>query len=227
MIKPEDLLTRLQNTIFSEDDKQKDDNNFDDNSGAFFNVTDLGQDSWIKTGWDPSTTNKPYPWEPGSMQGNVVEQDEKDEEKPKKEPVSPEPEVTPEEPKSQNVANGEYEGTAQDNMGMGNAGMGNAGMGMEEEEPKEPKELGRIYELKKIYTRLVSIESYLSTSSDETLIKLRNYVSRAIELFQLLISNIDSYTDKIDDIIVTFYKFLELVYNLLKQYYKNKENNEE
>ena len=135
MIKPEDLLTRLQNTIFSEDDKQKDDNNFDDNSGAFFNVTDLGQDSWIKTGWDPSTTNKPYPWEPGSMQGNVVEQDEKDEEKPKKEPVSPEPEVTPEEPKSQNVANGEYEGTAQDNMGMGNAGMG-----MEEEEPKEPKE---------------------------------------------------------------------------------------
>ena len=89
-------------------------------------------------------------------------------------------------------------------MGMGNAGMG---MGMEEEEPKEPKELGRIYELKKIYTRLVSIESYLSTSSDETLIKLRNYVSRAIELFQLLISNIDSYTDKIDDIIVHFINF--------------------
>ena len=222
MIKPEDLLTRLQNTIFSED---KDNNKFDNHSDPFFNVTDLGQDSWIKTGWDLSNTNKPYPWEPGSVQGNVVEQDEKDEEKPKKEPVSPEPEATPEEePKSQNIANGEYDGTAQDNMGMGKPGMG---LGIPEEEPKEPKELGRIYELKKIYTRLVSIESYLSTSSDETLIKLRNYVSRAIELFQLLISNIDSYTDKIDNIIITFYKFLELVYNLLKQYYKNKESNEE
>ena len=62
MIKPEDLLTKLQNTIFSEDD----DNKRDNHSDPFFNVTDLGRDSWISTGWDPRITNKPYPWEPGA-----------------------------------------------------------------------------------------------------------------------------------------------------------------
>lgn len=218
MIKPEDLLTKLQDAIFSED------TDFDNHSDPFFDVTDLGRDTWInKTGWDPEKTNKPYPWEPGSYQGNVMEQDDKD--KPKGKSEIPEPEVAPEpeEPEMNDVGDTRIGGAA----GMG--GMGMNAFGMPEEEPKEPKELGRTYELKKIYTRLVSIESYLSSSSDETLIKLRNYVSRAIELFQLLISNIDSYKDKIDDIIVTYYKFLELVYNLLKQYYKNKEkeNNEE
>lgn len=213
MTKPQDLLLKLQNVIFSEEDKQEE-NQYDAHSDPFFNVTDLGRDSWIKTGWDLDTTNKPYPWQPGSVQGNVVEQDEKEEE-PKEEPMPPEPQAEPEPEPPEDTGI---------NTDMGNMDASMGGLGIPEEEPKEPKELGRIYELKKIYTRLTSIESYLSNSSDESLIKLRNYVSRAIELFKLIVDNMDSYKDRIDDIIVTYYKFLDLVYSLLKQYYNKKEN---
>ena len=98
----------------------------------------------------------------------------------------------------------------------------NAMAGMGEEPPKDPQELGKIYELKKIYSRLVSIESYLSNSSDLTLLKLRNHVSQAIELFETLAANIKSYEGKINDIIITFYEFIEMVYKILRIYYDKK-----
>ena len=112
-------------------------------------------------------------------------------------------------------------------MPAGEEGMGDEmGMMGPEEEVKDSKELGRTYELKKIYSRLVSIESYLATSSDINLLKLRNYVSKSIEIFGVIISNIKSYADKIDDIIVKYYEFLNLVYILLSKYYKEKEQEE-
>jgi len=94
-----------------------------------------------------------------------------------------------------------------------------------EEPPKTASQIGRIYELKKIYSRLVSIESYLSTTSSVTLLKLRDYVSKAISLFEILTSNLESFKDKIDEIIVVFYKFLDVVYTLLDSYYKSKKSN--
>jgi hypothetical protein len=84
---------------------------------------------------------------------------------------------------------------------------------------KSDKEIGRIYELKKIFSRLVSIESYLSVSSDENILLLRNYVVKAIELFKMLIDNVNSFQDKIDEIIIMFYQFLKRVYIILKKYY--------
>lgn len=111
-------------------------------------------------------------------------------------------------------------------MGMGDVGMGGEmgmGMGMEEEE-KSPHELGRIYELKKIYTRLTSIESYLSAEADPELTDLRKYVSQSIELFEILASNIDSYKDKMDDIIISYYKFLKEIYFEIRSYYKTKQS---
>ena len=98
----------------------------------------------------------------------------------------------------------------------------NAMAGMGEEPPKDPQELGKIYELKKIYSRLVSIESYLSNSSDLVLLKLRNHVSQAIELFETLAANIKSYENKLNDIIITFYEFIEMVYKILRIYYDKK-----
>jgi len=114
-------------------------------------------------------------------------------------------------------------------MGGGDMGMGGeeAGMMMPEEEEKDPEELGKTYELKKIYSRLVSIESYLATSSDINLLKLRNYVSKAIELFGVIIANVKSYKEKVDEIIVKYYEFLELVYILLSKYYKEKEEEDQ
>jgi len=105
-------------------------------------------------------------------------------------------------------------------------GMGGMG-GMGEEESKTPEELGKTYELKKIYARLVSVESYLATSSDVNLLKLRNYVSQSIELFSVIIANVDSYKDKVDEIIVKYYEFLDLIYIILSQYYDKKEKEEE
>jgi hypothetical protein len=91
------------------------------------------------------------------------------------------------------------------------------------QEVQDPDYLGKIYELKKIYSRLVSIESFLDSESDPELLKLRNYVSSSIELFQMLINNISVFREDIDELIVTYYKFLLEVYSILKGYYK-KEN---
>ena len=108
---------------------------------------------------------------------------------------------------------------------MGAAG----GMGMEQEDPlasKTPSELGRIYELKKIYTRLTTIESYLSESSDPELLRIRLLVSKSIELFEILSSNIPVYKppkapkERIDEIIIIYYKFLKQVYESVASYYK-------
>ena len=98
--------------------------------------------------------------------------------------------------------------------------------GEEDEVPKDPETLGRIYELKKIYSRLVSIESFLNDVSEPMLLKLRNFVSESIELFQLMINNIDTFKNKTDEIIILYYKFLRIVYELLKQFYEN-ENDED
>lgn len=100
--------------------------------------------------------------------------------------------------------------------------MGGMG-GMPGEGPQTPGEVGRIYELKKIHSRLVSVQSYLSTSTDVNLIKLRDRVFEAVELFRTMISNIDLFKDKLDTIIVMFYKFLDQTYITLSKFYKNKD----
>jgi hypothetical protein len=118
---------------------------------------------------------------------------------------------------------------AQQDMGdigaMGGDVGGELGMGMGmEEEQKSPHELGRIYELKKIYTRLTSIESYLASEADPELTDLRKYVSQSIELFEILASNIESYKDKMDEIIISYYKFLKEIYFEIRNYYKTKQD---
>jgi len=96
-------------------------------------------------------------------------------------------------------------------------GMGGMGMGME---PRSATELGKIYELKKIYTRLASIESYLATEASVDLQKIRGFVAQAIEMFEIIASNLYAYKDKMDEIIVIYYKFLLEVYDLVRTYYK-------
>lgn len=107
------------------------------------------------------------------------------------------------------------------------------GMGMEQEDPyaaKNSSELGRIYELKKIYTRLTTIESYLSESSEPELSRMRLLVSKSIELFEILASNIPIYKapkapkERLDEIIIMYYKFLKQVYESVAKYYKGQAN---
>jgi len=97
-------------------------------------------------------------------------------------------------------------------------------MGMGMSGPQDTFEVGRIYELKKIYSRLVSMQSYLAGTTDINLIKLRNYVSNTMDLFRTLISNIALYKDKLDEIIVIFYKVVDNVYVILSKYYKDSDS---
>jgi hypothetical protein len=97
-----------------------------------------------------------------------------------------------------------------------------------EDVSKTPTDLGRIYELKKIYTRLTVIESYLTESSDPSMIELRTIVSKSIELFEVLASNFSSFKpprapeETLDEIIIQYYRFLEKVYTETASYYRKR-----
>lgn len=88
-----------------------------------------------------------------------------------------------------------------------------------EEEDYNISEIGRIYEVKKIFSRLISLESFLTECNDEVLIKLSVYSREAIELFKLVVNNMDKFIEEIDEIIIIFYEFLKISYNLLHKYY--------
>lgn len=119
---------------------------------------------------------------------------------------------------------GEEMGGMPGDLGMG--GMGMPGM-PEETGPETASEVGRRYELKKIYSRLISLDSHLAGSTDENLLKLKFVVSQAIEVFDVLVSNIKLFKDKIDSIIVIYYDFLERVYGILNKYYEKKSKEKE
>ena len=93
-------------------------------------------------------------------------------------------------------------------------------IGEDENNLKDTKNLGRIYELKKIYSRLTSLESYLASESIPILSKLRSFVSKAIEIFETIVSNFSSFSEQIDKIIIIYYKFLKKIYSVVRNYYK-------
>jgi hypothetical protein len=81
---------------------------------------------------------------------------------------------------------------------------------------------GKGLELKKIFSRLLALQNFLSSSTDQGLTVLKDYVLKAIELFRTVIDNLASYKEKIDDIIVLFYEFIERSYAVMKEYYRIK-----
>jgi hypothetical protein len=113
---------------------------------------------------------------------------------------------------------------ADPSMGGDMGGMGDMGMAGQQEEEKTSSELGRIYELKKIYSRLTSIESYLSDESSKDLLEIRVTVSQSIELFEIISANFNSFKEKLDEIIITYYKFISEVYSSVRDYYKKQSN---
>ena len=143
------------------------------------------------------------------------------EEVPTEEPAPPPEETTPAEPQADPAAM-QDPSTMGGEMGV-DPSMGNPaamGMGMEPEGPTSPIEVGRLYELKKIHSRLVSVQSFLADSTDPQLSELKQYVNQSIELFRTLISNIQLFKDQLDDIIVMYYNFLDTIFAMLSKYYK-------
>jgi hypothetical protein len=87
---------------------------------------------------------------------------------------------------------------------------------------RQPSEIGRIYELKKIYSRLTTIEAFLSDTTDQDLIEVRNVIAQAIEFFEIVTSNLQAYKDRLDEIIVMFYDFLDQAYSMMADFFKEK-----
>jgi hypothetical protein len=93
-----------------------------------------------------------------------------------------------------------------------------------EEEEKETSiealpDVVRRFELRKIYSKLHSIENFLynNNSFDFEIIKLQKDVSKAIELFNYMIDNLTAYKDNIDNLIKIFNDFIRKVFETLKK----------
>jgi len=116
-------------------------------------------------------------------------------------------------------------------MGMGGDMSGMSGMmpGTPGYEPiKTAKELGRIYELNKIYTRLYVIHKILSSVSDTKLQNIRDMTSEVFEIYRLVLNNIKSYMGIIDDVILLYYQYLNELIRILDIYFKaNSEKKED
>lgn len=88
--------------------------------------------------------------------------------------------------------------------------------GMPSNEPKITySALGRLYHLKKIYNRLLSLNKILIKYPYEEVIPIRKDVREMLELMSLVNNNLKSYKKDIDEIIVNMYAFLkETIQNL-------------
>jgi ferredoxin-like protein FixX len=75
--------------------------------------------------------------------------------------------------------------------------------------------------MKKIYSRLVSMNQYLADEQSPKIMKTKQNIAKAIDLFAVIGANPESYTEKIDDIIISYYKFLEAAYRRVKAFYKS------
>lgn len=111
-------------------------------------------------------------------------------------------------------------GDGMDSMG-GGMGMGSGGgFGMDQEEEKTSTEIGRIYEVRKIYHRMEVINNFLKNNPDIKLDPIKKLVGEAYDIFNIVVNNISSFKDKIDDVITQYYKFVEKTLIILEKYYK-------
>ena len=186
----------------------------DNNDDSQYDTKNIEYDGDYKTQFEPFCKEGESDTEEETK--DIREQDEEvpvEVEKPKKVTKKTEVDVTePEEPPVEEVPETTEELTGTEMLPGIEA--------PEDEVPKDPETLGKVYELKKIYARLASVESFLNDVSEPILLKLRNFVSEAIELFQLMLNNVDIFKDKLDDIIVLYYKFLSIVYELLRRFHE-------
>jgi len=105
-------------------------------------------------------------------------------------------------------------------------GMGNidpmTGQPMEDTPSKTSSALGRLFMLKKIYTKLSVLDKILTNCPDPEINSLREEAKEAFEVFKLIINNLKSFKEKADEIIVDFYMFVRDVSEKLETHFKHK-----
>jgi hypothetical protein len=104
----------------------------------------------------------------------------------------------------------------QDSMMMG---------GSEFEDPEEQrrKSLSYIFELRKIYTKLVELESLIDTTQFAQIRYLKDMVTEAIQLLTIVSLNFTTYMNRIPLIISEFYRFITYISKLILFFYQKKE----
>jgi len=85
--------------------------------------------------------------------------------------------------------------------------------------------IGRIYELKKIYSKLLAVSNLLDSHSDEKFRDLEKRVDESLDMFHIISLNLDKFESKIDKIIIEFYAFIQEALEEMETLSKKKEVN--
>lgn len=111
--------------------------------------------------------------------------------------------------------------------GMGAPGMMDPNMmgGMMGPQPLDPGNIGKVFILKKIYTRLISVQENLDKLCGAEFDEIKSHVSESIEHFQNVIKNFDQFKDKLDEIISLYQRFLVSVVNKVERILGNNNQN--
>jgi len=90
------------------------------------------------------------------------------------------------------------------------------------------KRIMRVYELKKLFNRLNAFSNLLldkvGTRYSKIFLQYHGHIEKSKELLKLVIDNLSAYKEKLDDIIIEYYKFLKqlskeltILYDLVKR----------
>jgi hypothetical protein len=85
-----------------------------------------------------------------------------------------------------------------------------------------PRNIGRLYELNKIYFNLKTLDNFLLRLHDTEILKLRELVDEAIDIFKITVDNLQLYKGEIDNIIIAYYKFIKRLMLIIEKFYEQK-----
>lgn len=105
---------------------------------------------------------------------------------------------------------------------MGGGMMDPMGGGIGGQQAQPFTAIGRAYKLKELFTALNTIDKVLKKQSDEDLLTLSTQVDKAFDLFKLIVNNLKSYKDQIDNIIIMYYSLLKDVSETLTKVLREK-----
>jgi len=110
----------------------------------------------------------------------------------------------------------------QQQMGIYPSMMGGM-QGTQQEIPRTSEQIGRLYEMNKIYARLYAIDKILKTIADEKLEKTKKTMNDAFDIYRMVLNNYSKYKDKMDEIILRYYDYIGSLTNELKDYFESRE----
>ena len=97
------------------------------------------------------------------------------------------------------------------------------GSEFEDPEKQQRKSLSYIFELRKIYTKLVELESLIDTTQFAQIRYLKDMVTEAIQLLTIVSLNFTIYMNRMPLIIAEFYRFITYISKLILFFYQKKE----